>query len=86
MTKTPPRSPEENSQETLDDITKEITQYVPRMIFGTWILAFALVGMQMSWLMRPFIGKAGEEFTWFRAPESNFFINLVRSIGKIFGA
>lgn len=79
-------SSEEIAQEILGDITEEFKQHVPRMIFGTWILAFALVGMQMSWLMRPFIGKAGEEFTWFRAPESNFFINLVRSIGKTFGA
>ncbi|MAB28560.1 MAG: hypothetical protein CMJ53_04665 [Planctomycetaceae bacterium] len=77
---------QEISQETLEDITRELKQYVPRMIFGTWILAFALVGMQMSWLMRPFIGRAGEEFSWFRAPESNFFINVVRSIGKTFGA
>ena len=80
------RTPEEISQETLEDITKEMKQYVPKMIFGTWIVAFALVGMQMSWLMRPFIGRAGEEFTWFRAPESNFFINVIRSIGRMFGA
>ena len=80
------RTSEDISQETLEDITKEIKQYVPRMIFGIWMVAFALVGMQMSWLMRPFIGRAGEEFTWFRAPESNFFINLIRSIGRMFGA
>lgn len=63
---------EEISNESLEDITKELKQYMPRMIFGTCILAFALVGMQMIWLMRPFIGRSGEEFSWFRAPESNF--------------
>lgn len=80
------RTSEETSEETLEDITQEIKQYLPRMIFGAWILAFGLVGMQMSWLMRPFIGREGEEFSWFRAPESNFFVNVIQSIGRLFGA
>ena len=34
---------------------------------------FALVGAQMSWVLRPFIGSRGTPFQWFRPRGSNFF-------------
>ena len=36
------------------------------MIFRTWVLVFGLVGMQMAWLLRPFIGNPNQPFEWFR--------------------
>lgn len=44
-----------------------------KLVFGIWIVVFGLVGAQMGWILRPFIGSPNEEFRWFRNRESNFF-------------
>jgi hypothetical protein len=44
-----------------------------RTIFRIWVIVFGLVGSQMSWVLRPFVGQPGREFEWFRHKESNFF-------------
>ena len=56
------------------------------MIFYLWIAAFGLVGAQMSWMLRPFIGSPDTAFTWLRTREGNFYLDIARSIGEIFGA
>ncbi|MGH7244602.1 MAG: hypothetical protein ACREJD_14415 [Phycisphaerales bacterium] len=45
-------------------------------MFMIWILTYALVGSQMGWLLRPFIGHPGQELTFFR-PRSGSFIESV---------
>lgn len=42
-------------------------------VFRIWIVVFGLVGAQMSWVLRPFIGSPHVAFTMFRGRESNFF-------------
>lgn len=54
-------------------------------VFRMWVLVFALVGAQMSWVLRPFIGSPDMPFTWFRERESNFFLDVIRSIGELIG-
>lgn len=49
-------------------------------VFAVWILVFGLVGAQMGWVLRPFIGSPDKEFTWFRARESNFFASVFDQI------
>jgi hypothetical protein len=44
-----------------------------KTVFRCWVILFGLVGAQMGWVMRPFIGKPGLPFVWFRGRESNFF-------------
>lgn len=44
-----------------------------RTVFRCWVVVFALVGAQMGWVLRPFIGNPNEPFTWFRERQSNFF-------------
>lgn len=44
-----------------------------RFVFGIWVSVFALVGVQMGWVLRPFIGSPDLPFTWFRPRNSNFF-------------
>jgi hypothetical protein len=44
-----------------------------RVVFRCWVVLFALVGAQMGWVLRPFIGDPARPFTWFRGRESNFF-------------
>jgi hypothetical protein len=46
-------------------------------IFRVWLFAYAVVGAQMSWLLRPFIGNPQAPFTWFRAREGSFFLAVI---------
>jgi hypothetical protein len=49
-------------------------------VFRIWLLAFALVGMQMSWVLRPFIGSPERAFAWYRPREASFFEAIASSI------
>jgi hypothetical protein len=44
-----------------------------KVVFYVWVVVFALVGAQMSWVLRPFVGDPAQPFTWFRPRQSNFF-------------
>lgn len=54
-------------------------------IFRIWLVIFALVGTQMGWLLRPFIGRPGLAFTFFRPRYSNVFQALVEQLVKLIG-
>jgi hypothetical protein len=56
-----------------------------RMVFACWIIAFALVGAQMSWLLRPFLGNPSQPFSFFRARESNFFEAVWQHVAHLLG-
>jgi hypothetical protein len=51
---------------------RPISRHV-KVVFRCWIVLFGLVGSQMGWALRPFIGNPDRPFTWFRPRESNFF-------------
>lgn len=53
-------------------------------VFRVWIVLFGLVGAQMAWVLRPFLGAPGVPFTWFRMKESNFFESVLHSLGNLF--
>ena len=53
-------------------------------IFRIWIIVFGLVGAQMSWVLRPFIGAPDQPFTLFRMRESNFFEAVFHALSKLF--
>lgn len=55
-------------------------------IFYVWIVIYALVGMQMGWLLRPFIGMPGAEFQWFRQRQGNFFQGLFDNFQRMLGS
>ncbi|HEX3870972.1 MAG TPA: hypothetical protein VHV77_11075 [Pirellulales bacterium] len=55
-----------------------------RAVFICWVIAFGLVGAQMSWVLRPFIGAPDRPFEWFRHRESNFFQTVGRTLQKLF--
>jgi hypothetical protein len=44
-----------------------------RAIFSVWVIVFGLIGAQMGWVLRPFIGKPDAPVTFFRPREGNFF-------------
>jgi hypothetical protein len=44
-----------------------------RTLFAIWVIVFGLVGAQMGWVLRPFIGAPSAPVTFFRPREGNFF-------------
>lgn len=44
-----------------------------KTVFRCWVFLFGLVGAQMGWVLRPFLGNPNVPFAWFRPRESNFF-------------
>jgi hypothetical protein len=52
----------------------------PRRIFACWFLIYALVGAQMGWVLRPFIGTPELEFTLLRPRQGNFFVALFTAL------
>jgi hypothetical protein len=55
-----------------------------RRIFRVWVVVFGLVGAQLSWVMRPFIGTGVERFQWFSPRESSFFEAVWRAFVHLF--
>lgn len=55
-------------------------------VFKLWVIVFGLVGAQMAWILRPFIGAPNKPFTWFRPAGGNFYESVVHQIGKLLGA
>ncbi len=53
-----------------------------RSVFACWIIVFGLVGAQMSWVLRPFIGAPGSPFALFRGRGSSFFEAVLKVIGS----
>jgi len=54
-----------------------------RRTFQVWLVIYALVGAQMGWVLRPFIGSPTLDFEWFRGREANIFIDVIRTIGEL---
>lgn len=56
-----------------------------RLVFRLWLLIYGVVGAQMGWLLRPFIGNPALEFVLFRHQrESSIFealAHLLRDVG-----
>jgi len=57
----------------LDRLEANGFQRQVRVVFGIWIVVFSLVGAQMGWVLRPFIGHPSVPFQWLRPRQSNFF-------------
>lgn len=53
-------------------------------IFTVWIAAYALVGLQMAWILRPFIGAPGSSFTFLRPQSGNVFESLLQCFQRLF--
>ena len=53
-------------------------------VFWLWMVAFGLVGAQMGWVLRPFIGSPNKPFEWFRARHSNFYESVWNCLQNVF--
>ncbi len=54
-----------------------------RLVFRCWVVLFGLVGAQMGWVLRPFVGTPALPFEWFRPRGSNFFEAVFHAIGTL---
>jgi hypothetical protein len=57
-----------------------------KTVFRLWVIVFGLVGAQMGWVLRPFIGNPNMPFTFFRGRESNFFMAVLQKLGELFSS
>jgi hypothetical protein len=55
-----------------------------RRVLRTWCIVYGVVGAQMGWLLRPFLGSPDLAFTWFRPREDNFFVGVMRALRALF--
>jgi hypothetical protein len=54
-----------------------------KAVFVCWLIVFGVVGAQMSWILRPFIGAPDRDFTWFRPRESSFFEAVFNTLHRL---
>ncbi len=54
-----------------------------RRVFTIWTVTYCIVGAQMAWILRPFIGTPGQEFAFFRPRGSNFFEALWHTLQRL---
>ena len=66
------------------DRAGKVTTRRAKRVFRVWTTVFALVGAQMSWVLRPLIGCPTLPFEWFRERESNFFLAVLQSLVSLF--
>jgi hypothetical protein len=52
-------------------------------LVAAWLGVYALVGAQMAWVLRPFIGAPGAEPAVFRPTGSNVFEGLLEALGYL---
>jgi hypothetical protein len=82
---TPPLLPQAPAKPgALDPVGGKVLRPDVQSVFRWWMVLFALVGSQMGWVLRPFIGQPGMPFTFFRTRESNFFAAVWENLLALF--
>jgi hypothetical protein len=69
----------------LDQLPGHLLGTHVKIVFRIWAVVFGLVGAQMGWILRPFIGDPKQPFTWFRPRDSNFFEAVWNAFQNLFG-
>ncbi|MEM6313106.1 MAG: hypothetical protein AAF743_03420 [Planctomycetota bacterium] len=67
---------------------RPLEQRVPihRLLRRVWLVLYAFVGMQMGYVLRPFIGSPGKAPTFFREEAwGNAYLVIVRLVGESLG-
>ena len=55
-----------------------------RVLLRTWLVLYALIGVQMGWVLRPFIGAAGQPVEFLREePWDNAYMVVLQMIWKL---
>lgn len=69
----------------LDRVDGNVLGRHVRLVFACWVVVFGLVGAQLGWVLRPFLGDPSMEFAWFRNRESNFFEGVMQAVQGLLG-
>ena len=56
-----------------------------RLVSYLWLFTYVLVGSQMAWTLRPFVGYPNAPFEPLRQVGGNFYDNILASMGEILG-
>ena len=82
----PNAAPAVPAQGALDRMEDRMLGSNVKTVFYFWILVFGLVGTQMSWVLRPFIGNPGQQdFVLLSARESNFYAAVWGALSRMLG-
>lgn len=54
-----------------------------RLLLILWIALYGFVGLQLGWVLRPFVGSPDLGLTLFRTRESNIYESVLGSIGEV---
>jgi hypothetical protein len=55
-----------------------------RVMVRTWLLLYAFVGIQMGWVLRPFLGQPGRPVTFFREDAwGNAYVVIVETVWMV---
>jgi len=54
-------------------------------LFQAWLMLYAFVGVQMGWILRPFVGSPDLPFAWLRQRGGNFFVDIWKALLALFG-
>lgn len=68
----------------LDRIDDRMLSRHVKTVFRCWIVLYGLVGAQMGWVLRPFIGNPAIPFTWFRPREASVFQGILNALANLF--
>ena len=64
----------------------EARRPVHRLLRRTWIFIYAFVGIQMVWVLRPFIGQPGSAEQFFREGAwGNAYVEVLKKVAEVFG-
>ena len=69
----------------LDRMQGQVVGRNVKTVFRIWVIVFGLVGAQMSWVLRPFIGDPELPFSWFRPRQGNFFEDVWHALQRLLG-
>ena len=58
-------------------------QRIRNALFWLWAALYALVGGQLAWLMRPFIGSPNEPFQFFRGAGGSLYLEIARTLWSL---
>jgi hypothetical protein len=85
---TPPDEPGEPGQVrppgALDQLEGQVLGPHVKTVFRCWVVLFGLVGAQMGWVLRPFIGDPNLPFQFLRGRQSNFFLGVMQAVAGLF--
>ena len=62
---------------------KDVYPQIGVVVFRFWIVIMAIVGIQLAWNLRPFLGDRGQPFQMFRDYEGNFYTAVIYSVKQL---